>query len=169
MNRVRLVCAAAAAVLVGAGVARVSAQAVTETVHVVIGGGPMAGTYDASETKGGCSTGANGPGSWGNAFSNPKAGAKEIGALSLIVPDAKAAAAGTKQFMLQLRIGSILSPSNVAYTIETRPAEKSQQGEGTVRVADAGATAKVTLDGKTKDGIGVTATIDCKTVVRMGQ
>jgi hypothetical protein len=157
-----------AAMLVGAAVAQVAAQAVTESVHVVITGGPMAGTYDATATKGGCSTGANGPGSWGNAFSNVKAGPKEIGALSLIVPDAKAAAAGTKQFLMQLRLGSILQ-QNVSYMIETRPTEKSQQGEGTVKVADAGATGKVTIEGKTKDGIGVTAAIDCKTVVRMNQ
>jgi len=167
LSGARLTVAVGVAMLMGTAMADLRAQAVTESVHVVITGGPMAGTYDATETKGGCSTGANGPGSWGNAFSNAKAGAKEIGALSLIVPDAKAAAAGTRQFMMQLRIGSILSPSNVAYTIETRPSEKNPQGEGTVKVADAGATAKVTIDGKTKDGIGVTATIDCKTVVRM--
>lgn len=168
MSGGRLVLVLGAAMLGGAGAAQISAQAVTESVHVVIAGGPMAGTYDATETKGGCSTGANGPGSWGNAFSNVKAGPKEIGALSLIVPDAKAAAAGTRQFFLQLRLGSILQ-QNVSYMIETRPAEKGLQGEGTVKVTDAGATGKVTIEGKTKDGIGLTATIDCKTVVRMNQ
>src|SRR3954453_10041783 len=122
MRAVRMTFAMGVMVLVGAAAAPATAQTVTESVHVVITGGPMAGTYDATTTKGGCSTGANGPGSWGNAFSNVKAGAKEIGALSLIVPDAKAAAAGTKQFMMQLRFGSILQ-QNVLYTIETRPGE----------------------------------------------
>jgi len=168
MSAVRRTFAVGVVMLAGAAVAAVAAQAVTESVHVVVTGGPLAGTYDATAVKGGCSTGANGPGSWGNAFSNVKAGPKEIGALSLIVPDAKAAAAGTKQFMMQLRFGSILQ-QNVAYTIETRPAEKSQQGEGTVKVADGGATGKVTIDGKTKDGIGIAATIDCKSITRMGK
>jgi hypothetical protein len=168
MNLGRRTITAGMVMLMAGGAAIVGAQAVTESVHVVITGGPMAGTYDATTTKGGCSTGANGPGSWGNAFSNVKAGPKEIGALSLIVPDAKAAAAGTKQFMMQLRLGSILS-KNVSYTIETRPTEKTPEGQGTVTVSDAGATGKVTIDGKTKDGIGVTAAIDCKAVVRMGQ
>jgi hypothetical protein len=167
MNAKRTILAMGAAIFVAAAAAA-GAQAVTESVHVVVGGGPLAGSYDATETKGGCSTGANGPGSWGNAFSNAKAGAKEIGALSLIVPDAKAAAAGTRQFFVQLRFGSILQ-QNVSYTIETRPTEKKQEGEGTVKVTDAGATAKVTIEGKTKDGIGFTATVDCKAVVRMGQ
>jgi hypothetical protein len=158
---------AAVAMLIGSGVAHVTAQAVTESVHVVIAGGPMAGTYDATSTKGGCSTGANGPGSWGNAFSNAKAGPKEIGALSLIVPEAKAAAAASSQFFMQLRLGSILQ-QNVSYVIETRPAEKNPQGEGSVKIADGGATGKVTIEGKTKDGIGITATIDCKSITRMG-
>ena len=168
MIAVRTGLAVGVMMLAGAAAAPAAAQTVTESVHVVVTGGPMAGTYDATTAKGGCSTGANGPGSWGNAFSNVKAGPKDIGALSLIVPDAKAAAAGTRQFFMQLRFGSILQ-QNVAYTIETRPAEKALQGEGTVKVSDAGATAKVTIDGKTKDGIGVTATIDCKSVTRMGR
>jgi hypothetical protein len=151
-----------------APVGPIAAQAVTESVHVVITGGPLAGSYEATETKGGCSTGANGPGSWGNAFSNSKAGEKEIGALSLIVPSAKAAAAGTKEFMVQLRLGSILG-KNVAYDIETRPDQRRPAGSGVVTVTDAGATAKVTIAAKTADGIGIQATIDCKSVTRMGQ
>src|SRR6185436_16395225 len=113
--------------LAGAAAAPAAAQTVTESVHVVVTGGPLAGTYDASATKGGCSSGANGPGSWGNAFTNVKAGPKDVGALSLIVPDAKAAAKGSTQFFMQLRFGSILQ-QNVSYVIETRPAEKSLQG-----------------------------------------
>jgi hypothetical protein len=148
--------------------AHAAAQAVTENVHVVITGGPMAGTYDATETKGGCSTGANGPGSWGNAFSNVKAGEKELGALSLIVPNARAAAAGTKEFLVQVRLGSILA-KNVEYTVETRLSEKKLAGSGLVTVADASTTAKVTIAAKTAEGITLQATIDCKTVVRMGQ
>jgi hypothetical protein len=169
MRAGRMMFAVGVAMALGAAGVRVDAQApITESVHVVITGGPLAGTYDATATKGGCSTGANGPGSFGNAFSNPKAAPKDLGALSLIVPDAKAAAAGTTQFLVQVRFGSILG-QNVLYTIETRPTEKAQQGQGTVKVSDAGATGKVTIDGKTKDGIGVTATIDCKSVVRMGR
>jgi hypothetical protein len=133
------------AMVMAAATAQLSGQAVTESVHVVITGGPLAGTYDATATRGGCSTGANGPGSWGNAFSNPKATPKEIGALSLIVPDANAAAAGSRQFLMQLRIGSILG-QNVAYTIDTRPTEKNLQGEGIVKVADGGTSGKVTIE-----------------------
>src|SRR3954471_10521191 len=139
MSAVRMTFAMGVMVLVGAAAAPATAQTVTESVHVVITGGPLAGTYDATTTKGGCSTGANGPGSWGNAFTNVKAGPKEVGALSLIVPAAKAAAAGTPQFFMQLRFGSILQ-QNVLYTIETRPGEKNPQGQGTVKVTDGGAT-----------------------------
>ena len=168
MSGGRAMFAVGVVLVVGTAAARVTAQAVTESVHVVVTGGPMAGTYDASATKGGCSSGANGPGSWGNAFTNVKAGPKDVGALSLIVPDAKAAAKGSTQFFMQLRFGSILQ-QNVSYVIETRPAEKSLQGQGTVIVTDGGLTGKVRIEGKTQDGIGVTATIDCKSVVRIVQ
>jgi hypothetical protein len=146
-----------------------AAQAVTEGVHVVITGGSMAGTYDATETKGGCSTGATGPGSWGNAFSNIIATEKQIGQVTLVVPDARAAtsAAGSKEFSLELRLGSIAG-TNVVYDIETRSGKKPA-GSGTVTVADAGSTAKVTINAKTADGVGIQATIDCKSVTRMGR
>jgi hypothetical protein len=147
-------------------IAPLSAQAVTESVHVVITGGALAGSYDATSMKGGCSTGANGPGSWGNAFNNVKAGERELGSLSLIVPNAKAAASGAKEFLVMLRLGSILG-KNTLYTIETRPSEKKLAGSGLVTVADAGATAKVTIAATTADGVKIQATIDCKTVTRM--
>jgi len=160
------------AVLVAANAvgAHLAAQAVTEGVHVVITGGPMAGTYDATETKGGCSTGATGPGSWGNAFSNVNATEKQIGQVTLVVPDAKAAtsAAGSKEFSLELRLGSIAG-TNVVYDIETRPGQRKPAGSGTVTVADAGGTAKVAINAKTADGVGIQATIDCKSVTRMGR
>ncbi len=138
-----------------------------ETVHVVITGGAVAGTYDAIGTKGGCSTGANGPGSWGNAFSTLQAKPNDIGSLSLIVPDAKAAAAGTKVFFVEVGIGPI-TKRTATLDVETRPNQGKMAGSGTVTVKDAGQTALVTIDAQTADGATIHATIDCKTVVRIG-
>src|SRR3954469_772895 len=63
---------------------------VKETIHVVITGGPNAGTYDGSTDRGGCSVGMTGHGSWGNQYSlvkenNPKV----LNSVQLIVPDPK--------------------------------------------------------------------------------
>src|SRR4051812_49187966 len=72
-----------------------------ETVHLVVTGGSNAGTYDASSDKGGCSYGLSGPGSWGNQLSSPKEkDPKKFNSLQLIVPNAKAAAGGSKEFLL---------------------------------------------------------------------
>jgi hypothetical protein len=158
---------AAASILCTAGLFAQGAAPTTEVVHVVVTGGAKAGTYDAVAIKGGCSTGANGPGSWGNAYSVPTAAPAALGSLSLIVPDAKAAANGTKQFLALFGFGSLLNGTRTDLEIETRPSEKKQTGSGTVTVKDAGATAAVTIDGQTADGAKIHATIDCKSVFHL--
>src|SRR3954447_25606436 len=78
----------------------VGAQQVVETVHVVISGGPHAGTHDAQGLRGGCSAGLEGPNSWGNQLSSAQGDPNAFNSLQLSVPDAKAAASGTSQFLL---------------------------------------------------------------------
>ena len=137
---------------------------VKEIVHLVVAGGPKAGTYDASSERGGCSAGLTGPGSWGNQLSNPKdKDPAKFNSLQLIVPDAKAAASGTDRFFLMVGFGP-LSGRSAEYTVDTR--EKPGKGSGTVTVKDKGATAAVEFDVKTADGIGLKGTIECKSVVR---
>jgi len=166
-HRFSLATRLAAAMILGAtGLFAQGAAGTTEIVHVVVTGGAKAGTYDAVATKGGCSTGANGPGSWGNAYSVPTAAPAALGSLSLIVPDAKAAASGTKQFLALFGFGSLLNGNRTELEIETSPGAK-QMGSGTVTVKDAGATAAVTIDGQTADGVKIHATIDCKSVFHL--
>ncbi len=134
----------------------------TETIHVVITGGPHAGTYDGTTDRGGCSAGMTGKGSWGNQYSlvrenNPKL----LNSLQLIVPDAKAAAAGTDDFYLNVAFGRITA--RVAeYKVET----EKESGSGTVTVHDKGATAVVNFDATTAAGVHLQGTIDCKSVMR---
>jgi hypothetical protein len=134
----------------------------TETVHVVITGGPHAGTYDGTTDRGGCSAGFTGKGSWGNQFSLVRENdPKKLNSLQLIVPDAKAAASGTHNFFLNVAFGRITA--RVAeYKVET----DKKSGEGTVTVTDKGATAEVTFDAKTAAGVRLQGTIDCKSVSR---
>lgn len=135
---------------------------VKETIHVVITGGPNAGTYDGSTDRGGCSAGLTGHGSWGNQYSlvkenNPKV----LNSIQLIVPDAKEAAKGTHNFFLNVAFGRITA--RVAeYKIET----EKKSGSGTVTVNDKGATAIVTFDATTATGVRLAGTIDCKSVQR---
>jgi hypothetical protein len=135
---------------------------VKETVHVVITGGAHAGTYNGSTDRGGCSAGMTGKGSFGNQYSLPKENdPKVLNSVQLIVPDAKAAAAGTHNFFLNVAFGRIFK--RVAeYKVDT----EHKSGSGTVTVHDKGSTAVINFDAKTADGVHLVGTIDCKSVTR---
>ena len=134
---------------------------VKETVHLVITGGPNAGTYDGTTDRGGCSAGLTGPGSFGNQFSLPKEkDPKKFNSLQLIVPKANDA----HDFFLSVGFGPLLHRS-AEYVVDT----KKGKGNGTVTVADHGATAKVTFDVKTAAGVKLAGTIDCHSVMRAGR
>ncbi len=148
-----------------------SAQAddIMETVHLVVTGGPNAGTWDAQSDKGGCSQGLTGPGSWGNQLSQPKEkDPAKFNSLQLIVPDGKKAAAGGKEFFILFRFGPLIA-KNTEYTIETRPTEAKKKGSGVVTVDDKGATAKVSFNVTSGEGYKFEGTIDCKSVIRGGK
>lgn len=145
-----------------------AAAEVKETVHLTVTGGSNAGAWDASSERGGCSYGLSGPGSWGNQLSDPKdKDPKHFNSLQLIVPDAKAAAGGSKEFFLMVGFGPLLSRS-AEYKVETRAGEAKKSGSGTVTVADHGATATVTFSVSTADFVKLEGTIDCKSVMRAG-
>ena len=140
-----------------------------ETVHLVVAGGPSAGTYDATTDRGGCTYGFAGPGSWGNQLSSSKdQDPKHFNSLQLIVPDAKKAAAGTSEFYLKIGFGPLLH-RGAEYEVETRVGQPKKRGSGKLTVVDKGTTGTVTFNAKTADGVQLTGTIDCKSVARSGK
>ena len=171
MTRVRiLVGVGAVAAVVAFTGSPMTADQTTENVHLVVTGGAFAGTYDATSAEGGCSTGANGPGTWGNSLivkgaTDPKA----LVSLPLIVPSAKAAASGTKEFYLGVGFGPLMKRVSKPYQleIETRSDQKKPTGGGVVTVKDNGSNAVVTFSGKTADGAALEGRITCNTVVRL--
>jgi hypothetical protein len=134
------------------------AEEIKETVHLVITGGPNAGTYDAKTSQGGCSHMAN---MWGNQLSSPKGEPKKFNSLQLIIPDMNSAA---DEFLLTVSFGPLLQQT-ASYEVDTRGKNKS--GSGKVIVKDAGKTAKVTFSVKTAGGVKLEGTIDCKSVFVM--
>jgi hypothetical protein len=133
-----------------------------ETVHLLITGGANAGTYDGSVDKGGCSAGLTGKGSFGNQYSLPKEkNPKVLNSVQLVVPDAKAAAKGTHNFLLKIGFGPIFKRA-AEYVVDA----EHKSGSGTVTVADKGKTAIVTFDATTSAGVKLKGTIDCKSVLR---
>ena len=132
---------------------------------MTITGGACPGTYELTVARGGCS--ARGrhwcTGSFGTQVSDIKVGPTALGSVQLIIP--KVVAAGSAQLQMIVRIGSLMKMT-AEYNINTLPNAKAT-GKGTVSVKDAGATATVSFDATTADGVHLVGTVDCKSVTRM--
>lgn len=142
------------------------------TIHLVVQGGPHAGTYDAKSSDITCSYGFAGKGAWGNQYSVTGKKPTEFSSLQLIVPNAKGAAAGTDKFLMTVGFGELMKPGYSEHTINTGASLTGQsetvkdEGSGKVTVEDKGTTGKVTFSGKTKDDVGLEGTIDCHQLLR---
>lgn len=135
-------------------------------IHLVVTGGPHAGTYDAQATSGGCSYGLAGPKAWGNQYSIDANDPKQFSSLQLVVPDAKEAAGGTSHFLMTVGFGPLMQMAT--YDVDTRADASKPQGKGTLTVDDRGGSGKVTFSAQTAAGVKLEGTIDCHTVMRMG-
>jgi hypothetical protein len=142
------------------------------TIHLVVGGGPHAGTYDATSDNLTCTYGFAGPGSWGNQYSVTGKSPKEFSSLQLIVPDTKDAADGTDRFLITAAFGEMMKPEYTEYTINTGASlggssdDVKKEGSGTITVEDKGKAGKVSFKGKTKDNVTLDGSIDCHQVMR---
>jgi hypothetical protein len=142
------------------------------TIHLVVQGGPHAGTYDAKSNDITCTYGFAGKGSWGNQYSVQGKPANEFSSLQLIVPDTKDAADGTDKFLMTVGFGELMQPSWSEHTINTGAslgggsADVKKEGSGTVTVEDKGKSGKVTFKGKTKDNVTLDGSIDCHQLMR---
>jgi hypothetical protein len=142
------------------------------TIHLVVTGGPHAGTYEAKSENLTCTYGFAGKGSWGNQYSVQGKGANEFSSLQLIVPDTKDAADGTDKFLITAGFGELMKPSWSEHTINTGASlsgvsdDVKKEGSGTITIEDKGKTGKVSFKGKTKDNVGLEGTIDCHQLMR---
>ncbi len=142
------------------------------TIHLVIGGGPHAGTYDAKSDDITCTYGFAGKGSWGNQYSVMGKKPNEFSSLQLIVPDTKDAADGTDKFLITAAFGELMKPGYSEHTINTgaslggSSSKAKREGSGTITVEDKGKTGKVTFKGKTQDNVTLEGTIDCHQLMR---
>jgi hypothetical protein len=148
----------------GGGAAANGGGAAASTIHVVIGGGPRAGTYDLKDSEHTCSSGSLADRrAWGFDYSVRGKKPNELSSLGLTVPYTDGAADSTGKFVLTVGFGDVDEDTYSDHSINTL---STKRGSGTVTVEDRGQSGKVTFKGKTADGVALEGTIECHQVTR---
>lgn len=130
-------------------------------ITVTLTGGPNAGTYTATSAETTCSEGLTGDNSFGNQYSAKGKADNVLSSLQLIIDDKNAAKQGTDKFSVEVKFGKLLGGKS--YSINTR--DNSKEGSGTATLTESGSTKTVVIEGKTADGVGISATITCQHVM----
>ena len=135
-------------------------KAPTAKVHVVVTGGPHAGTYEAVCRTACCSYEIAGEKIFGNQYSETGKKANELSSVQLVVDDVTGNKT-TDEFLMTVSFGDMLKDM-VSYTINTQKGRK--EGSGTLDLKYANNQGTVQIKGKTKDGIGLDVTLNCDKV-----
>ena len=124
--------------------------------HIVISGGKLAGTYDATD-RGACTGGTAGLSDMGVALAVDADSVPSAPAIhdATYAANLDAAHAGTKDFAFT----SLIQGQNDAISIVINPAKG--EGSGTSTLTGDFPRYKVKMQGTTKDDIKVDATLDC--------
>lgn len=127
-------------------------------VHVVLTGGPNAGTHDATPPGGACidyaSAGADGVGI--AYFADPEKVKSGIGQIDYGTNKIAEARAGTNNFGFSI---AFADSSNAGGAYSLHP--DRGQGTGTTTLTGTGPRYTVKVSGKTTEGWGVDATLEC--------
>lgn len=127
-------------------------------VHIVLTGGPYAGTYDATPPGAACidyaSAGADGVGI--AYFSDAEKVKSGIGQLDYGVNKLAEARAGTKNFGFSVAMADSTNKGG-PYSLHPDRGE----GSGTTTITGTGPRYTVKVAGKTSEGYGVDATLEC--------
>ena len=140
----------------------------SETVRVVLTGGPDAGTYTSSADPL-CTHGLIGAGGWGVQYSTGDlTGDKDFTSLQVVhYPDGAPEEAMFQgvNLLTTVTIGPLLEGRT--YEIELNEDADETKGEGSASVTESGSNATITVSGTTAEGVGIEATVNCPSVTRM--
>jgi hypothetical protein len=125
-------------------------------VHVVVGSGPQAGTYDSTGAKEDCNTSPTGSGA-------TYADATKTDGVTTLLFTADQGGANPTGFEITVSFGAIAVHQPF---VEINTNSSTPDGTGTATLEDNGATIKWTINGTTQDGVSVMATIECGPVDR---
>ena len=142
-------------------------------VHLVVTGGPHAGSYDAVMHDGGCSANMGSGGSWTTQYTVETPDSSALSTLQIQIPDAVAATKGTRAFHMTAGFGPSAAGqgeggTGTRYDVDTRAGAPRRGGTGSVTVTDWGAAGRVTFQARTAAGVALNGTIDCNGVARSG-
>jgi hypothetical protein len=140
-----------------------------DIVHVVLTGGPAAGTYSSAVDDPHCTLGLIGPGAWGVQWSIADAAAGQISSVQLVLAakghedDENAMFKGTA-LLLSVTVGSLMD--GTTFDVDDKTDDSQDKGSGSAQVQDSGSAAVIHAIGTTKDGVKIDATVNCPTVSR---
>lgn len=125
-------------------------------------GGANAGNYTANSDETTCSEGMTGDNSFGNQYSKKGKADNELSSLQLIIDDKDAARKGTDKFSILVGFGKLLGGKT--YQINTRDGSP-KEGSGKATLLETGGIKTVVVEGKTVDGVSISATIKCNSAI----
>jgi len=134
-------------------------------IFVTLTGGANAGTYHVISKDPTCSEGLTGDNSFGNQYSENGKADNELSSLQLIIDDKTAAEKGTDKFSISVGFGKLISGKT--YNISTRTGDPGfkPSGSGKATLTKNGNAKTVVIEGKTPDGVGISAKIVCNQVM----
>ncbi|HUZ61477.1 MAG TPA: hypothetical protein VMU83_22060 [Hanamia sp.] len=137
-------------------------------ITVTLTGGTIAGTYTVISKDPTCSEGLTGKNSFGNQYSEKNKADNELSSVQLIIDDKDAAKKGTSKFYFKAAFGKLLKGKSYEINGGTSFLEMPLMGGGKATLMESGSAKTVIIEGKTADGVGISASIKCNSVITAG-
>jgi hypothetical protein len=136
-------------------------------ITVALNGGTNAGSYTATSAEATCSMGLTGEKSFGNQYSVSGKADNEFSSLQLIVDDYEAAKSGTQKFYIKVAFGKRLLGNKYEINGSDNSLAGKKQGSGKLTITETGGSKVAHVEGKTIDGVSITADITCISTLTM--
>ena len=134
-------------------------------MKVTLTDGKNSGTYSATSAEATCSMGLTGEKFFGNQYSVSGKADNEFSSLQLMVDDYEAAKSGTNKFFIGVAFGKRLMGNKYEINGSDNSLAGKKQGSGKLTITESGASKRIHVEGKTGDGVGITADITCNTTL----
>ena len=134
-------------------------------IKLTLTGGANAGVYSAVSAEPTCSMGLTGEKSFGNQYSVSGKADNEFSSLQLLVDDYEAAKAGTEKFYIKVAFGKRLVGKAYEINGSDNSIAGKKQGSGKITITETGGNKVAHVEGKTSDGVGITADITCLSTI----